>query len=91
MRHNFAPQGKCDNGRHEIESTSPFGLTVWGWGSAETGDVGIGFYTQYVSYAYPAGAGVSPINTVVVTPARTRCDRRYPFGSWIFCSFGFRR
>ena len=68
VRHNFAPQGGCDNGRHEIESTSPFGLTVWGWGSAETGDVGIGFYTQYVSYAYPAGAGVQPINTVVVTP-----------------------
>ncbi len=65
---NFQPQGKCDNGRHEIESALPFGLTVWGWGSAATGTVGKGFYTQYVSYAYPAGAGVQPINTVVVPP-----------------------
>jgi IgGFc binding protein len=68
VRHNFAPQGKCDNGRHEIHSDKPFGLTVWGWGSAETGDTGRGFNTQYVSYAYPAGAGVAPINTVVVPP-----------------------
>lgn len=68
VRHNFAPQGNCDNGRHEIASTSPFGLTVWGWGSAETGDMLMGFNTQYVSYAYPAGAGVQPINTVVVPP-----------------------
>jgi hypothetical protein len=68
VRHNFAPQGKCDNGRHEIHSKNPFGLTVWGWGSAETGDVGRGFNTQYVSYAYPAGAGVAPINNVVVPP-----------------------
>ena len=48
---NFQPQGNCDNGRHEIQSASPFGLTVWGWGSAATGNVGAGFYTQYVSYA----------------------------------------
>jgi hypothetical protein len=27
-----------------------------------------GFYSQYVSYAYPAGAGAAPINTVVVLP-----------------------
>ena len=68
VRHNFAPQGKCDNGRHEIHSANPFGLTVWGWGSAETGQQFQGFYTQYVSYAYPGGAGVAPINTVVVPP-----------------------
>ncbi|MFT3770572.1 MAG: IgGFc-binding protein [Minicystis sp.] len=66
VRHNFQPQGNCNNGRHEIKSAGPFGLTVWGWGSAETGNVGIGFYTQYVSYAYPAGAGVKPINQVEV-------------------------
>jgi hypothetical protein len=66
VRHNFAPQGSCDNGRHEIHSDNPFGLTVWGWGSAETGQQFMGFYTQYVSYAYPGGAGVQPINTVVV-------------------------
>ncbi len=69
VRHNFAAQGNCNNGRHEIHSTRPFGLTVWGWGSGETGAMGKGFYTQYVSYAYPAGAGVQPINNVVIPPA----------------------
>ncbi len=68
VRGDFEPQGACDNGRHEMKSKQPFGLTVWGWGSAETGVLGIGFYTQYVSYAYPAGAGVAPINNVVVPP-----------------------
>ena len=72
VRHNFAKQGSCDNGRHEIKSDAPFGLTVWGWGSAETGGIfgipGTGFYSQAVSYAYPAGASVQPINTVVVPP-----------------------
>jgi hypothetical protein len=45
---------------------------VWGWGSAATGgNFGFpdgGFYSQAVSYAYPAGASVQPINTVVVPP-----------------------
>ena len=68
VRHNFQPQGGCDNGRHEISSTRPFGLTVWGWGSSETGQMLKGFYSQYVSYAYPAGAGVAPINAVRVLP-----------------------
>jgi hypothetical protein len=68
VRHNFAPVGNCNNGRHEIHSTSPFGLTVWGWGSGETGQVASGFYSQYVSYAYPGGANVKPINSVVVAP-----------------------
>lgn len=71
VRHNFAKQGGCDNGRHEIKSNAPFGLTVWGWGSGETGGAfGIpgGFYSQAVSYAYPGGASVQPINTVVVPP-----------------------
>jgi IgGFc binding protein len=62
---NFYAVGNCSNGRHEITSTLPFGLTVWGWGSEQT----TAFSTQYVSYAYPAGASVQPINTVVVTPA----------------------
>jgi len=68
VRHNFVPQGKCNNGRHEIHSKNPFGLTVWGWGSGETGTIGSGFYSQYVSYAYPGGANVKPINNVVVSP-----------------------
>jgi hypothetical protein len=50
-----APSGSCNNGRHEIHSDAAFGLTVWGWDT-------------YVSYAYPSGASVQPINTVVVPP-----------------------
>ena len=65
---NFQGNGTCNNGRHEMKSALPFGVTVWGWGSAATGQQGMGFYTQYVSYAYPAGAGVAPINTVVIPP-----------------------
>ena len=59
-----------DNGRREITSSLPFGLTVWGWGSAETGGQLSGFYSQYVSYAYPGGASVAPINEVVIPPIK---------------------
>jgi IgGFc binding protein len=55
LQHLGAKVGDCDNGRHEMKSSAPFGLTVWGWDEA-------------VSYAYPAGASVKPINSVVVTP-----------------------
>jgi IgGFc binding protein len=48
-------QGGCGNGYHTIQSTAPFGLTVWGW-------------DQAVSYAYPGGATVRSINSVVVSP-----------------------
>jgi len=71
---NFVPQGSCDNGRHEATSEGPFSITVWGWGSAVTGgdiypDSGVpGFYSQFVSYAYPAGAGVKVITDVEVPP-----------------------
>jgi hypothetical protein len=65
---NFQPTGSCDNGRHSITSNAPFGVTVWGWGSAATGDMLKGFYSQYASYAYPAGAAVAPINPVVIPP-----------------------
>lgn len=64
VRHNFEPQGACDNGRHEMSSAEPFGLWVWGWGSSETP----GVFTAAVSYGYPAGEGVVPINNVVVLP-----------------------
>jgi hypothetical protein len=64
VRHNFEKQGNCDNGRHEIKSAAPFGLTVWGWGNTETA----GFVTVAVSYAFPAGASVQPINMTVVPP-----------------------
>jgi hypothetical protein len=55
LQANGAPVGGCDNGRHVMESPVPFGITVWG-------------FDEYVSYAYPAGASVKPINTVEVPP-----------------------
>ncbi len=71
---NFSPVGSCDNGRHEARSTAPFTITVWGWGSAITGGSidpsqnVPGFYSQFVSYAYPAGAGVAPVTQIEVPP-----------------------
>ncbi|HEX8795405.1 MAG TPA: hypothetical protein VF765_30860, partial [Polyangiaceae bacterium] len=55
LQHQHAPVGGCDNGVHTIKSDSSFGITVWG-------------FDRYVSYAYPAGASVKSINTVVVPP-----------------------
>jgi len=55
VQKNKAPVGACDNGLHTIKSDGPIGITVWGYDSA-------------ASYAYPAGASVKPINTVVVPP-----------------------
>ncbi len=63
VRYNFVPQGSCDNGLHKMTSASPFGLTVWGWGTELTST-----WTSFVSYAYPAGASIAPINSVVVMP-----------------------
>ncbi|MEZ4300930.1 MAG: IgGFc-binding protein [Polyangiaceae bacterium] len=60
---NFQNIGNCSNGRHEIKSELPFGVTVWGWGTPNAS-----FFTEYVSYAYPAGASVAKINEVVVVP-----------------------
>ena len=53
---------------NHASSDLPFALTVWGWGTEVTGVYGEPGYSQYVSYAYPAGAGVQTINTVVVDP-----------------------
>ncbi|WP_272000887.1 IgGFc-binding protein [Nannocystis radixulma] len=60
----FQNVGNCSNGRHEISSTNPFGVTVWGWGSPNT----VGFSTMFVSYAYPAGAAIKAINDVEIIP-----------------------
>lgn len=60
----FEDVGGCSNGRHEISSTGPIGVTVWGWGAPES----IGFKTTNVSYAYPAGAAIRPINDVMIVP-----------------------
>jgi hypothetical protein len=61
MTGNFANVGACSTGRHEISSAAPFGLWVWGWGTPLTTT-----FTQNVSYGYPGGMNVTPINTVVV-------------------------
>ncbi len=60
---NFQNVGNCSNGRHEMSSELPFGVTVWGWGTGVASPS-----TTYVSYAYPAGASVQPINEVVIPP-----------------------
>jgi hypothetical protein len=60
MTGNFAGVGGCSTGRHEIKSDAPFGLWVWGWGTPETSS-----FTENVSYGYPGGMNVAPINTVI--------------------------
>jgi hypothetical protein len=55
----FAGVGDCANGRREMWSNAPFGVTVWGWGTTAA-------VTESVSYAYPAGASIQPINNVTV-------------------------
>jgi hypothetical protein len=57
---NFGGVGTCNNGRHEIKSDAPFGLWVWGWGTPQTST-----FTQNVSYGYPGGMNVAPINAVI--------------------------
>lgn len=49
----------CNNGVQVMDSKGPFGVWVWGWGSEDTS-------TGWVSYGYPAGEGVLPINDVVI-------------------------
>lgn len=68
-RGNYEAVGACNNGVHQAHSEGPFGITVWGWGSGATGgdpDNVMFPYSQYVSYAYPAGAGVRSVTDVVV-------------------------
>jgi hypothetical protein len=59
---NFQSVGSCNNGLHVATSPNKFGLVVWGWGSSASGL----FSSQYVSYAYPAGQSIKPINNVVI-------------------------
>jgi hypothetical protein len=63
IRHDFVNQGSCSTGRHEIKSQGLFGLWVWGWGTPETTT-----FTKNVSYGYPGGMNVAPINGVVIPP-----------------------
>jgi hypothetical protein len=55
----WLPQNGCNNGVHTMHSDAPFGVWVWGWGSEDTS-------TGWVSYGYPAGESVQPINDVVI-------------------------
>jgi IgGFc binding protein len=55
----FNGQHGCNNGVNVMDSTQPFGVWVWGWGSEDTS-------TGWVSYGYPAGEAVLPINDVVI-------------------------
>jgi hypothetical protein len=75
VRHDFEPQGDCDNGSQLMESAGPFGVTVWSWGGPETtqGSCGdatepppSGTFTCHVSYAYPAGESVRLVNDVSI-------------------------
>jgi len=59
----FQPVGGCATGRHEISSTAPFGLWVWGWGAP-----GTSVPTEAVSYGFPGGMRVKSINTVIIPP-----------------------
>ncbi len=77
VRHDFEPQGNCDNGAQRMQSNEPFGVTVWSWGGPETtqGSCGDGktepppgTFTCHVSYAYPAGESVRIVNDVSVQP-----------------------
>ncbi|HEY5921351.1 MAG TPA: IgGFc-binding protein [Kofleriaceae bacterium] len=55
----FNGQNGCNNGVNTMDSEAPFGVWVWGWGSEDT-------TTGWVSYGYPAGEGVLPINDVII-------------------------
>jgi hypothetical protein len=59
----FQNVGNCSTGRHEIFSEGRFGLWVWGWGTPLTST-----FTANVSYGYPGGMNVQPINDVVIPP-----------------------
>jgi hypothetical protein len=59
----FENVGNCTTGRRVMQSNAPFGLWVWGWGSPQTT-----IFTEAVSYGYPAGMSVHPINPVVIVP-----------------------
>ncbi len=61
MTGNYMPVGNCSTGRHEIRSGAPFGIWVWGWGTPNTIPT-----TQNVSYGYPGGMNIVPINDVII-------------------------
>ena len=58
---NFNGMNGCNNGVQVMNSKNGFGVWVWGWGGNDTTPK-----TGWVSYGYPAGEGVLPINDVVI-------------------------
>jgi hypothetical protein len=58
---NFQNVGNCSSGRREMWSDGLFGLWNWGWGTPLTST-----FTSNVSYGYPAGLRVEPINQVIL-------------------------
>jgi hypothetical protein len=81
---NFEGQNGCNNGVHTLTASLPspeggppgdtplVGVTIWGWGSGATlaaDDESSPNFTKWVSYAYPAGANISKLNSVIV-PAK---------------------
>ena len=56
--------GNCNNGVHTMDSHGQFGVWVWGWGAnyVKLDNVPTG----WVSYGYPAGEAVLPINDVII-------------------------
>jgi hypothetical protein len=54
---NFENVGNCSTGPREMSSDVPFGVWIWGWGSGASTP-----QTRSVSYGYPGGMSVRPIN-----------------------------
>jgi len=57
----FKNVGNCSSGAHAMNSDYPFGIWIWGWGSPGTST-----FSQYVSYGYPGGMNLEPINNTIV-------------------------
>jgi hypothetical protein len=62
----FNTVGGCNNGVHVMGSGTPFGLWVWGWGSAFDSSLSDPNGSGWVSYGFPAGEAVQPINDVII-------------------------
>lgn len=72
MTGDYQDVGACSTGRHVISSEAPFGLWIWGRGTAATTEL-----TQSRSYGCPGGMNVRPIHDVVIDPEgwAARLDR----------------